>query len=104
MPMFTSPRAFQKPTKEPIEGLETPMEKYNQYSPKSNKSGEQEINVVSPRDIKDDNNLPDGLSEDPEAELSMTDIEHEQTQLNDRVSTNQEETEEIDDANTVANN
>ena len=45
MPLFTSPRAFQKPTKEPIEGLETPMENFNQYSP-TDKS--EENNVISP--------------------------------------------------------
>ena len=68
--MFTSPRAFQKPSKEPIEGLETPLEKVNQYS-STEKS--EENNVISPEDIQD------GQSEDPDAELSMTDVEQEQT-------------------------
>ena len=49
IPLFTSPRAFLKPTKEPIEGLETPMVEYKDEYSTIDKCGE----IISPRDIQD---------------------------------------------------
>ena len=49
----------------------------------SQKIDEDELNVISPRDIRDENNMEEEQSQDAEAELTMTDIEHGQTQLND---------------------
>ena len=43
---------------------------------------DEELNVISPRDIQDDDNIQEE-SIDVEAELTMTDIEHGQNQLND---------------------
>ena len=71
------------------------MEQHNEYSP-IYKDGENEINVISPRDIQD------GQSEDPEVELSMTESENEQAEFNDRVSED-EENGEADEALTAAN-
>ena len=83
IPLFTSPRALQKPTKVPIEGLEAPMEEHTEHS-LVYKAGENEVDVISPQDLQDDQ------SEDPDAELSMTESENEKAQFNDRMSTDEE--------------
>ena len=54
----------------------------DQVSRKGQKLDEEELNVISPRDIQDDDNIQEE-SMDAEAELTMTDIEHGQNQLNE---------------------
>ena len=69
------------------------MVRHNEYSP-IDKSGE----IISPRDIQDGSHAP---SEDPDADLSITESENEHEKFNDRVSTDEEH--RVSDAFAVAN-
>ena len=47
----------------------------DQVSQKGHKLDQDELNIISPRDIQDDDNIQED-SIDAEAELTMTDIQH----------------------------